>query len=233
MPASNNFNLKYRIHAASGLRASIQFSTRYTHKVNLRAVRAADNARSRDINLSVDTSYRRLGANFTHVFGVGARRTIYDFDRQLSRGESDRRSNIRRHWSMRHSLQRSLGGHLHLNAGYTHRADDSGKLIGEEGVQLLDEAGANQSLRLGLRYSSGETFSCAASYSYTLDRDWQYDFLRREDPRQLVRSSRHRMLRAEVSYAPAGDNALRISGSRSQQRSGTFDNWQVVYTRQI
>ena len=229
---SANYSINYQVGSDSGLRTTVKLSTRYTHKVNLRAIRAADNARGRDLNLSASTSYQRLGASISHAFGVGARSTIYDFDRRLSAFESDRRSTIRRNWSMRHSLQCRLVEGLRINMSYTHRAEDAGKLISEEGVQLLDEAGANRSISFGMRYSGGEAFSLATSYRHTLNRDWQYDFSREGNPRQLFRRT-HRTLRVEVGYSPAGNNSVSLNGSRSRQRSGTFDNFQMKYNRKF
>ncbi|NKB72202.1 MAG: hypothetical protein GKR89_34420 [Candidatus Latescibacteria bacterium] len=135
--SSLNLHLSYRGRLGRELAATLQLSGRFAHKVNLHAVAAGDNFRSRDLELKVRSNYRRLGVDISHNFAVAAKRTLYDFDRVLSLSEGERRSGIRRVWSTQHTLQRRLGQHLRLNAAYNLRADDDGKLIAEEGVQSL------------------------------------------------------------------------------------------------
>ena len=227
---NNSVSLSYDGTLRSGAKLSVDLKSGFLHRVNLHAKRAGDNSRNRNISLDISTNYERLGASFSHRFGVSARRTIYDFDRQIN--ESSRKSKIRRGWSMGHTLRRKIIDALALNASYNHSAGDDGTLILENGAQIVEEENAQYSVRFGMTYSPSAAYSASASYRYRLDRQWAY----LGQLRSLKRGSpnRHRTLSANFNYNPVGsNNKLALGGSRSHQRSGTFNSLSVTYTRSL
>ena len=231
---NNSVSLSYNGTLRSGAKLSVDLKNSFLHRVNLHAARAVDNSRNRDISLNVGTNYERLGASFSHRFSVSARRTIYDFDRQVNRRESSRKSNIRRGWSMAHSLRRKVLDQLALNARYNYSANDDGALILENGTQIVEEENAKYTLQFGMTYSPSTDYSAGATYTYRLDRQWDYDYSTLAQSRFLKRRNKHRTLAANFNYNPVGsDNKLTLRGSRSLQRSGAFNSLNVTYTRTL
>ncbi len=203
--------------------------------MNLHATRSGDNSRNRDLSLNIGTSYERLETSFSHNFSVSAKRTVFDFDRQVNRRESSRKSNIRRGWSMNHSVRRKFLDHLSLNTRYAYTADDFGTLIVENGAQIVEEDNSNHSIRFGMTYAPSADYSTSVNYSYRLDREWQHEYVNFEEMRLQIRDpNRHRTLSMNLNYNPVGsDNKLTLRGSRSRQRSGTFDSINATYTRTL
>jgi hypothetical protein len=231
---NNSVSLSYDGTLRSGAKLSVDLKNSFLHRVNLHATRAVDNSRNRDISLNIGTNYERLGASFSHRFSVSARRIIYDFDRQVNRRESSRKSNIRRGWSMAHSLRRKVLDDLALNARYNYSANDDGTLILENGAQIVEEENARYTLQFGMTYSPSTDYSAGATYTYKLDRQWDYEYSTLAQSRSLNRRNKHRTLAANFNYNPVGsDNKLSLRGSRSRQRSGTFNSLNVTYTRTL
>ena len=231
---NNSVSLSYDGTLRSGAKLSVDLKNSFLHRVNLHATRAVDNSRNRDISLNIGTNYERLGASFSHRFSVSARRIIYDFDRQVNRRESSRKSNIRRGWSMAHSLRRKVLDDLALNARYNYSANDDGTLILENGAQIVEEENARYTLQFGMTYSPSTDYSAGATYTYKLDRQWDYEYFELAQSRSLNRRNKHRTLAANFNYNPVGsDNKLSLRGSRSRQRSGTFNSLNVRYTRTL
>ena len=231
---NNSVSLSYDGTLRSGAKLSVDLKNSFLHRVNLHATRAVDNSRNRDISLNIGTNYERLGTSFSHRFSVSARRIIYDFDRQVNRRESSRKSNIRRGWSMAHSLRRKVLDDLALNARYNYSANDDGTLILENGAQIVEEENARYTLQFGMTYSPSTDYSAGATYTYKLDRQWDYEYSPLAQSRSLNRRNKHRTLAANFNYNPVGsDNKLSLRGSRSRQRSGTFNSLNVRYTRTL
>ena len=231
---NNSVSLSYDGTLRSGTKLSVDLKNSFLHRVNLHATRAVDNARNRDISLNIGTDYERLDTSFSHRFSVSARRIIYDFDRQVNRRELSRKSNIRRGWSMVHSLRRKVLDDLALNVRYNYSANDDGTLILENGAQIVEEENTRYTLQFGMRYSPSPDYSAGATYTYKLDRQWDYQYSELAPSRSLNRRNKHRNLAADFNYNPVGsDNKLRLRGSRSRQRSGTFNSLNVTYTRTL
>jgi hypothetical protein len=230
----NSFSLKYEGLLASGVKLHLEVKHSFLHRVNLHATRAGDNARNRDIGLDAGTSYERLGIGLAHNFSISAKRTLFDFDRQVNRREAARKSNIRRGWSMNHSLRRPLLEHVHLNLRYAYTADDFGTLIVERGAQVVEEDNSDHSVNFGMSYNPSAAFSASVSYSYRLDRQWKHQYADFEESRLLSRRNQHRNLSLNLNYNPTDSpNRLTLRGSRSRQRSGTFDSFGVTYSRTL
>ncbi len=231
---NNSVSLSYNGTLRSGAKLNVDLKNSFLHRVNLHAKRAGNNARNRDISLNLGTNYERLGASFSHRFSISARRTIYDFDRQVNRRELSRESNIRRGWSMRHSLRRKILEALALNTSYEYKADDFGTLIAENGAQIVEEENAKHSVQFGMTYSASSDYSASASYAYRFDREWGYEYSMLAPSRFLNRRNTHRTLRATFNYNPVGsNNKLTLTGSRNHRLSGTFDSFSATYTRAL
>ena len=225
--------LSYDGTMASGLRLTVGLGTSLLHRVNLHSSRSSDNSRNRDISLNVNTRYERLAAIISHSFGISARRTIFDFDRQINSGELDRKSNIRRGWNMRHSIRRKVLEHLQLNLTYAYKADDFGKLIVESQSQLVEEDNNDHTFGFGMSFTPSSIFSLGTNYTYRLDRKWDHEYVDLHEERLLSFRNRHENLGMSITYRPSEDTNLGMRGSRSRQRSGVFDSFNVSYTRNI
>ncbi len=232
---NNSITLSYDGTLRSGAKLNVNLKNSFLHRVNLHATRSGDNSRNRDLSLNIGTSYERLETSFSHNFSVSAKRTVFDFDRQVNRRESSRKSNIRRGWSMNHSVRRKFLDHLSLNTRYAYTADDFGTLIVENGAQIVEEDNSNHSIRFGMSYTPSADYSTSVNYSYRLDREWQHEYVNFEEMRLQIRDpNRHRTLSMNLNYNPVGsDNKLTLRGSRSRQRSGTFDSINATYTRTL
>ena len=230
----NGVTLRYDGTLRSGTKLNIGLRSNFVHRVNLHATRTSDNSRNRDLSLDIGTNYERLGASFSHNFSVSARRTIFDFDRQVNRLESSRKSAIRRGWSMRHSLRRKIVKHLSLNTRYEYAADDTGTLLTENGAQIVEEESGKHSIQLGMTYAASADYSLSTNYSYGLDRQWDYEYSTLASSRSLKRHNKRRTLRATFNYNPVSSaNKLTLTGSRNHQRSGTYNSFSVRYTRSL
>ena len=225
--------LSYGGTLASGLRLTVEFGTSLLHRVNLHASRSSDNSRNRDISLNVNTRYERLEAIITHSFGISARRTIFDFDRQINRRELDRKSNIRRGWNTRHSIRRQFLEHLQLNLSYAYKADDFGKLIVEAQSQLVEEDNNDHTFGFGMSFTPSNSFSLGSHYTYRLDRKWDHLYEDSREERILGFRNRHENLGMNITYRPSRATNLSMRGSRSRQKSGVFDSFNISYSRNI
>ena len=215
----------------TGIGASLESKT--YHRVNLDARLSADNLRNSDLSVKFTTRYRRLGVSASHAFSISARRTIYDFDREVNADPDDRRSNIRRGWSMVHTARRQLVGSLEANGRYMYSADDYGSLLLENGAQVVTQDNADHNGTFGLAYSPTSSLSLTSSYSYGLDRQWQYEYRYQQENRYLNRRSENESLSLSASYKSAKGTSLAMRGSRSRQLSGTYDSINVTYSRPL
>ena len=231
---NNSVTLSYDGTLPSGARISVDLKNSFLHRVNLHASRSGDNARNRDLSLNTNTSYERFDVSVSHRFSISAKRTIFDFDRQVNRRETARKSNIRRGWSMNHSLRRKLFDRLSFNARYSYTADDFGTLIVENGAQVVEEDNGNHSANFGMTYTPSKDYSTSVSYAYRLDREWQHEYANFAETRVLNRRNRHRTLSVNFNWNPSDSaNKMTLRGSRSRQRSGTFDSFNATYTRSL
>jgi len=230
---NRNVGLTYRGVRASGLKLDVSLTAGFTHRVNLDASRASQNSRNRELRLTTTTSYERLEANITHNFEISARRTIFDFDARVNPAIVDRQSNIRRGWSMRHTARRSFFNHVALNGSYTYRADDYGALLVEDESQIVEEDNSDHLMAVGVSYRPASELTVGANYSYRLDRQWEHSYANRTTVRDLAYRNPHRNLSANLSYTPGGLTSLSVRGSRSKQRSGTFDSLAVTLSRRV
>ena len=231
---NNSVTLSYDGTLPSGARISIDLKNSFLHRVNLHASRSGDNARNRDLSLNANTSYERFDMSVSHRFSISAKRTIFDFDRQVNRREAARKSNIRRGWSMNHSLRRKLFDRLSFNTRYSYTADDFGTLIVENGAQVVEEDNGNHSVNFGMTYTPSKDYSTSVSYAYRLDREWQHEYANFTETRVLNRRNRHRTLGVNFNWNPPDSaNKMTLRGSRSRQRSGTFDSFNATYTRSL
>ena len=228
---NSSVTLGYNGKLASDMSLRINLRSSYNRKINLDARRSGDNARNRDLSLDINTSYKRLGVSISHNFGVSAKRSIFDFDRRVN--INDRKSNIRRGWNMRHSLNRRFFDSLALNTSYTYKADDFGELLVENGAQIVREDNSDHSIRFGASYSPNATLSLSTSYNYRLDREWGHEYFNQRESRFMRRRNSHQNLGGDISYKPSRSTSISMRGSRSRQRSGTFDSFSVTFTRQL
>ena len=217
----------------SGLRYNSTLSSNLAHTINLHASRAGDNQRNLDLRLSMGTNYERMQLQVSHQFEISARRTIFDFDRQLNPDSVDRRSLIRRSWRMRHSVKRSFFKSLSLSTNYNYAADDQGALLVEEDSQIVEAENNDHAAGFGMGYRPAEGVSMTVNYSIRLRRRWDVLYGREGVERDLVRRDPHRNLRFSFNYSPGGSTGLTSYWSRSRQRSGTFDNLSISLTRTL
>ena len=223
----------YKGRRESGLRYDIGVTSTATHRINLEASRSSNNSRSRDLSLDIQTRYERLQATISHSFEISVRRTIFDFDRQVNPSDIDRRSNIRRGWTMRHSVRRAFFEDLQLNATYTFRADDFGTFVVDHGSQIVEEDNADHRISTGMSYRPNGDTTFGVTYSYRLDSQWRYAYSSRGSERDLFRRDRTRNISANLDYRPSGGTKLTTTASRSRQRAGTFDSFRVTISRQL
>ena len=230
---SRNASVSYRGRFENGMSLSTSLSSNKSHRVNLDATRSGDNSRSSDLRLAINTSYERFETDISHSFDISARRTIFDFDRQLNISVLDRRSNIRRGWSMRHTVRRSLLERIKVNANFRYSADDFGVLLVGNNAQIVEEDNADFSLGTGMSYRASTSLTLGMSYSYRLDRQWSLNYTATGVERELERRNPHRNMSTSVDYRPTGSTNVSARASRSRQRSGDFDSFSVNISRKV
>ena len=168
--------LGFRGMRESGLRYDLSLSSSSIQRTNIAASRSAENQENRDLRLSANTSYERLETTISHNFEISARRTIFDFDEDVGSNFADRRSNIRRGWSMRHTFRRRVFDDLHLNGSYAFSIDDFGTLLVEDGNQIVEEDNTDHRLKFGMSYRPDPRLSLGTNVTYRLDRRWDYTY---------------------------------------------------------
>jgi hypothetical protein len=231
---SSSFTVRYDGALASNARVNIELRNSFLHRVNLAATRSGDNSRNRDIGLDIGSSYERLGINISHNFSISAKRTIFDFDRQINRRISTRKSNIRRGWSMNHTVRRKVLNHVQLNSRYSYSADDFGALLVESGAQIVEEDNNRHSIGMGISYSPILALSTTVNYSFLLNRKWKHQYEDFRENRIAGLRNEHRTLSMSLNYKQKESaNQLSMRGSRSRQRSGTFDTFSINYSRAL
>ena len=233
---SNSFTIRYDGSLADDARVNVEVRNSFLHRINMAATRSGDNSRNRDIVLDVGSSYQRLGISISHNFSISAKRTIFDFDRQLNRNTVSRKSNIRRGWSMNHTANRKLLKSLRLNGRYSYSADDFGTLVVENGAQIVEEDNNRHSMGLGLSYSPIRALSMTTNFNFLFDRRWDHEYVENREIRvqDMRRRNRNRSLSFSVNYTPNDNpNQLTLRASQSRQRSGTFDTFNVTYSRTL
>ena len=231
--STGNASLSYRGKLESGLNLSSTVSLNNVHHIFLAASRSSQNSRNRELRLSLNTSYSRLGANLSHRFDISARKTIFDFDLQVNESVIDRQSNIRRSWTMAHSANRTLFNSLKINSSFRYSAVDQGTLLLERDGQIVEQDNADYAIGTGMSYRPSADLSCGLNYSYRLDRQWKIAYTSQGPERQLSRRSPHRNLRLSTNYTPRPATSVSATASRSRQRSGTFDSFSVSLTKRV
>jgi hypothetical protein len=226
-------SLTYRGRRDGGMRYDVSLSSTRSHRVNLDATRSGDNQRSSELRLSTNTSYSRMAAQLSHNFEISARRSIFDFDRRINTRIVSRRSNIRRGWSMRHTIRRSLFETLQLNTTYSYSADDFGTLLVGNGSQIVEQDNNDHRISLAMNYRPNAATSFGVNYSYRLDRRWSFFYARDSIDRELSFRNAHRNLAVNMQYKPTGYTGLTARASRSHQRSGTFDDLSLTISRKF
>lgn len=225
--------LGFRGMRESGLRYDLSLSSSSTQRTNIAASRSAENQENRDLRLSANTGYERLETTISHNFEISARRTIFDFDEDVGSNFADRRSNIRRGWSMRHTLRRRVFDDLHLNGSYAFSIDDFGTLLVEDGNQIVEEDNTDHRLKFGMSYRPDPRLSLGTNFTYRLDRRWDYTYFGGGSERDLTSRNVHRNLVTTLDYLPDGYTGVRARFSRSKQRSGTFDDLTITLSRTL
>ena len=229
----NGFTISYARVYASGLQLKLGIGSSFYHRVNLHVSRSSDNFRNRDLNLDIDTRYQRFDTSITHNFVLSARSTIYAFARQVNPRDADRRSNIRRGWSMRHALQKRLIRNVQTSLSYAYRADDFGRYIVEDDAQIVEEDNSDHTASCGISYRPNKVVSLTSNYTYRLDRQWDHNYKDFHEFRSLVIRNQHENLSVSVDYRPTRNTTVNFRGSRSRQRSGIFDTFNVGYVRTL
>ena len=230
---SRSTGVQYRGRLESGLSFSANLSSSKSHRVNLNAARSGDNSRSSDLRLALSTNYERFEIGLRHSFDISARRTIFDFDRQLNANILDRRSNIRRGWSMNHSAKRTLLERIKVNASFRYSADDFGVLLVDRGAQIVEEDNADYSISTGVSYRPLDALNIGLNYSYRLDRQWLLNYTPGRVDRELQRRNPHRNFSTNVNYVSGGSTTVSAQASRSRQRSGDFDSFSMNISRKV
>ena len=230
---NNSASLRYRGRFDSGLNLSANIASSATHRVNLHSRRSSQNQRTRNLSFSVSPSYERLETRISHTFQISARRTIFDFDRQINRSVLARRSIISRSWSMAHTLSRSIIDNLSLNVTYRYRADDRGILLVENSSQIVEEDNAAHRVRVRTRYKPSSAMSIGTTYGYVLDRKWQYLYTSSGKERDLRRRNPHRSFAINAEFNPRPETRMSARFSRARQLSGTFDSLSVLISRRV
>ena len=230
---SRSARLSYSGTTSNGTSLGATVRSSFSHRVGLHAERSSNNSRTANLEIDLRSQYKRIGINLTHNFGISARRVVFDFDRQVNQNERSRKSNIRRGWTMTHSASRRFAADLTLNGRYTYSADDQGKLIVESEAQLVEQDNSTHSFNLGMTFKPASSLSVTVSSTYRLIRQWNHTYLGLREERNLRSRNEHRNLNGYIIYKPSDVNTLRMNGSRSRQRSGTFDRFLVVYARKL
>jgi hypothetical protein len=225
--------LGFRGTRESGLRYDLSLSSSSTQRTNLDATRSAENQENRDLRLSANTSYERVETTISHNFEISARRTIFDFDEDVGSSLADRRSNIRRGWSMRHTFRRRVFEDLRLNGSYAFSIDDFGTLLVENGTQIVEEDNTDHRFTFGMSYRPDPRLSLGTSFNYRLDRRWDYTYFGGGTDRDLSSRNTHRNLVTSLEYLPDGYTGVKARFSRSKQRSGTFDDLTITLSRTL
>ncbi len=231
--STGNASVGYRGTFASGLSLSSTLSVTNLHRIFLDATQSSKNSRNRDLRLKINTSYQRLETNLSHSFEISARRTIFDFDRELNERVIDRKSTIRRSWTMRHSASRSLLDGLRLSGNFAYSADDLGTLLLDRRAQIVEQDNADFNFGTNMNYRVNDELSCGVNYSSRLDRQWKWTYPVGGPERDLSRRNRHRTLGVSANYNPSSETSMNARASRSRQRSGTFDSFSVTFTRRV
>ena len=134
---------------------------------------------------------------------------------------------------MRHSLQRRFFASLQANVTYNYKADDFGELVVEQNAQVVREDNSDHSVRVGISYSPSKSFTLGSSYNYRLDREWAHEYQDLRELRQLKRRNQHQNMSLDMSYQPNRETRINMRGSRSRQRSGTFDSITATVMREL
>ena len=134
---------------------------------------------------------------------------------------------------MRHSARRTFLEHLQLSVGYTYRADDFGILLVEDDLQIVEEDNTDHQITFSTSFRPSSALSMGMSYTYRLDRQWEYLYMTRVEERELAYRNAHRNLSADLNYTPADRTKLTLRAGRSVQRSGTFDSFSVTLSRRV
>ena len=132
---------------------------------------------------------------------------------------------------MRHTIRRSLFETLQLNTTYSFSADDFGTMLVENGSQIVEEDNNDHRLSLAMNYRPSPALSLGVSSSYRLDRQWSFFYPRDAVERDLAFRNAHRNIALNMEYKPSGYTGLTARASRSQQRSGTFDDLSLSISR--
>jgi hypothetical protein len=230
---SSSVTTSYDGLTGGGTSISVRLASRFLHRVSLDASRSAGNSRNRDLSLSLNTRYQRLGISVSHAFSLSAKRTVYDFDREVNVSEEARKSNLRRGWSMVHTGSRQFMDSIQLNGRYSYKANDFGTLLVERGAQIVEEDSNDHTASIGFGYAPLKQLTTSVNYSYGLGRRWQYEYANYVEDRYLKSRTERENISMSADYSAKSGTQLSVRGSRSRQLSGTYDSVSITYRRPL
>ena len=84
-----------------------------------------------------------------------------------------------------------------------------------------------------MSYRPTTSLTIGMTYSYRLDRKWSLNYTAEGVQRDLERRNPHRNLSTNVDYRAPGSTNVSARASRSRQRSGDFDSFNVSISKQV
>lgn len=215
----SNLRISYTGEWGNGLRFNGSVRTDQNHLVNLDGRRSGGNRWTRNYQLDASTSYEFLkGVRFSHSYGLSANYKEYDYDELLN---PDRpKSDVRRAWSMNHSISGSVSPRLRIHGGYSYKTDDEGSLFRTGGTeqQLVSEDELSHSINFGMSYSPSRWLSISPGYRYRRREVWDHVYVDEIEDRQLSTWTKYETMSLSVNYNPGEANTLTFSGSRTSRR---------------
>jgi len=215
----SNFRISYT-GDWDGVRLDGSVRTGQNHLVNLDGRRSGDNRWTRNYQLDAGTGYELLkGIRLSHSYSLSANYKEFDYDEILN---PDRpKSDVRRAWSMDHSISGSLSQRLRIHTGYSYKTDDEGSLfgVGGTGQQLVAEDENSHSANFGMSYSPSRWLSISPGYRYQIRKIWDHVYEGEIERRKLTARTEYETMSLSVNYNPSKKNTLTFSGSRTKRKS--------------
>jgi len=235
-PHPDNFNdrdsftsalkLTYTHRFSEALRLTTETVTNLTHLVYLRSQRSANNNWTRNYGLYPTVSIRPWRfLSIDQAFGISANYTEYDFEDLFT----DIKSNIFRQARTTSDVSYHPGEELDLTLSYTHRVEDFGRLIRENGwVEILSWDKSYQNFELSLSYPLFSGLVIVPNLGYSHRREYEH--------RQGGRHFKSRLISKRIGLAGRcrlhPNNGITFSVSRSVEDATdiperTFDRLQL------
>lgn len=219
----DNLSRQFRASYSGSFAGEAQFSSSMSvtqgHLVFRNAANSANNRWNKDYILDARTSYKLGGkADLSHSYSVAVYRIAYDYDEDYFTNRTIPRSNVRRRWSMQHSLGSSIVEGLQCRGNYSLWLEDFGSLF-SDGRSMVVEDKVQHSATVSMSYAPAAWLSLNPSATYQFRKEWDRKYAGGRETRKLTDRSTFKTFSLSATFNARQGSTVSLKVVRTGRRS--------------